>query len=401
MNMDFDAQQLLDQMMNGQQFLPDFCGYNFVLLDEQVEDIMLKTGDDFFRNCFGLEKLMVRCLIMELHKRTYDQNENGLCFDMSVLVTLSYLMGNMDLLLQIEEFQSYYSSATVKRCVKSICQTIVYFLSPSYVRFPRSQKELESNKEEFLSKFGISGVVGVLDCHHVRLLNVPKYEEDLYLNKYSQGPTLTVQLISDKNHRFLDVNARFSGSTHASYIWDRSHINSMLKNFQKQDSFAWLLADRKYRSNECLVIPYRKPVDKLQESVNFAMKETLYGGLKSFAILKARFRCLDTALPFDHANACNVITACVTLHNFLMEKGQNVEHNLAYNVMKETHFRNSSYPEELSPKAMENRKFIGNFMCNNSIQILYKIRKETNLSFVGAPPIIAPPPMINTYEMAY
>lgn len=49
-------------------------------------------------------------------------------------------------------------------------------------------------------------------------------------------------------------------------------------------------ADRGYNLTSSIVNPYRNPTDMLQETVNVALKEVQTVALKSFAILKARFR---------------------------------------------------------------------------------------------------------------
>lgn len=55
--------------------------------------------------------------------------------------------------------------------------------------------EQHVNKVEFLGKFGVPGVVGVLDCYYIPLQNVPEDEMKMYLHRNIRVPTVAVQLV--------------------------------------------------------------------------------------------------------------------------------------------------------------------------------------------------------------
>lgn len=123
--------------------LSDICpekSYDFVNLESNVEYILEHVTDSFFRECFSFDKVLVRCLLMDLHRRTfypyYDPYENikgSLSFDMSVLATLSYLVkGDLSMLDQLPEFDGY-TRETIARSIVKTCEIFVHFLTPDYI----------------------------------------------------------------------------------------------------------------------------------------------------------------------------------------------------------------------------------------------------------------------------
>lgn len=110
----------------------------YLHLHPEAEKILESLTDERFQQCFNLDKVMVRCLLMELHQRTFyhpDLDDNyGIPFDLSVLVTLSfYVHGHLECVANLDYFEKC-SSFAMKRCIKRVSQIIVYFLTPTYVR---------------------------------------------------------------------------------------------------------------------------------------------------------------------------------------------------------------------------------------------------------------------------
>lgn len=86
-------------------------------------------------------------------------------------------------------------------------------------------------------------------------------------------------------------------------------------------------------------------------------------------------------MPFSHTHAANVISSCVVLHNYLLAKNQPIEENINIQMPKITILKNAKYEDESAPIGLLNRNFIKEFMLNNSLQVLYKMRKNSNLNF--------------------
>ena len=73
---------------------------------------------------------------------------------------------------------------------------------------------------------GFPSVVGYIDCTHVRITGPRENERD-FVNK-KNFHSINVQAISDHKNRFIDVNARWPGSTHDSFIFRVSRIKEFL-----------------------------------------------------------------------------------------------------------------------------------------------------------------------------
>lgn len=70
---------------------------------------------------------------------------------------------------------------------------------------------------------------------------------------------------------FLNVNARYPGSSHDSHIWKSSNILPLLRSLYNEDQQSWLLGDSGYALNNFMVVPVKNPIslqDKLFNKVH-------------------------------------------------------------------------------------------------------------------------------------
>ena len=83
-----------------------------------------------------------------------------------------------------------------------------------------------------------------------------------------------------------------------------------------------VLGDRGYPCQPCLLTPYADPVPGPQQRYNLAHMRTRARVENTFGILKARFQCLQM-LRVTPERACDIIIACVVLHNIAILRGEN------------------------------------------------------------------------------
>ncbi|XP_054742937.1 putative nuclease HARBI1 [Anastrepha obliqua] len=285
-----------------------------------------EISDEYFAHAFQLNKFLFQDLILVLCLRTYYRPEadtNPIPLDLRVLATLTYLAhGHFGALNHLEAFRLYQVSI-LQRCVPQVCQTIVHFMATDYIVFPSNNHVTSSIKLGFNSQFGIPNVVGILDCFHVRLSKVDPSHNRSFRCRHG-NLAINVQVICDHTMRFLDVNPRAPGGASDISVWKRSHIHGIVKNLFKTEP-AWLIADRGYKLEDILINPYRCPNSISELRLN-AMLERMLGVLDTAVVmLTSRFRCLKTILPYNHQAAANIVTACATLHNYLLSKDCDID----------------------------------------------------------------------------
>ncbi|CAD6996802.1 unnamed protein product [Ceratitis capitata] len=64
----------------------------------------------------------------------------------------------------------------------------------------------------------------------------------------------------------------------------------------------------------------RNPKSPPELYFNEVVAGILNGLDTAVVMLTSRFRCLKTILPYDHQAAANIVTTCVTIHNYLLSK---------------------------------------------------------------------------------
>lgn len=108
------------------------------------------------------------------------------------------------------------------KCVTAICG-----LCGEYINFP-ADEECVRLKENFYAVDGFPNVVGVVDGTHIAF-RPRKTDAAVYANR-KKFYSLNVQLVCDSNMMIRDVNARFPGSCHDSYVLRRSGLYRMLES---------------------------------------------------------------------------------------------------------------------------------------------------------------------------
>ncbi|XP_036322616.1 putative nuclease HARBI1 [Rhagoletis pomonella] len=318
--------------------------------------------DEYFLEAFRFNKLLYQDFLLVLCLRTYYRSEvdsNRMPLDLRVLATLTYLAyGHFDALKPLDGFR-FYSLGSLQQCVAEVCELIVHFMATDYVVFPSNSDEAKDIKRGFDMQYGVPNVVGIMDCFHVRLFKVDPPFHNAFKCRHG-NLTINVQVICDHKLRFLDVNPRASGGTSDIFVWNRSHIKGIVKNLYKTEP-TWLIADRGYHLEDILINPYRNPNSKSEIRLNTVF-ESMLGVLDTAVVmLTSRFRCLKTILPYNHQIAANIVTACVTLHNYLLSKDCAMDEHLMSIVPKRKKLPNAIHEDEWSA-GFKHREYIRTYL---------------------------------------
>lgn len=112
-------------------------------------------------------------------------------------------------------------SKIVKKVTRAICK-----LRPRFIKMPESSTEISEIKKKFynmVEPHGIPNVIGLIDCTHIKIFSPGGSEAERFRNRKGYF-SINVQVVGNVDLSIMDIEARWPGSSHDSYIFDMSAI---------------------------------------------------------------------------------------------------------------------------------------------------------------------------------
>lgn len=275
-------------------------------------------SDNRFVDLFRLNKDLVQFLFQEL--RPYMDNrikDTRVSYQQRILVALRfYAIGNYQRGIG-QEYLLGVSQPVVSRTLSEVSRVIVQHFANNWIRFPMGNDRLV-NKRKFFEISGMPGVIGSIDCTHIKILS-PGVEEHAYLNRKGYH-SINVQLICNSDLLILNVNSRYPGSTHDAFIWRQSAVKTEMQNsYNNGERNTWLLGDSGYPLEPWLMTPVQGAIPGSPEDrYNLAHSSGRNHIERTNGLLKGRFRCLlgERGLRYNPHQVGTIVNACCILHNF-------------------------------------------------------------------------------------
>ncbi|CAC5421210.1 HARBI1 [Mytilus coruscus] len=205
------------------------------------------------------------------------------------------------------------SRSSVSRCVRNVTQCLVNVCN-QHIIMPTDAASLEIIKRGFYEIADFPNVVGAVDGTHVRIKS-PSVDEHIFVNR-KKFHSINVQGVCDSNLKLLNIVSQWSGATHDAFIWSIATVCELFENRTISDG--WLLGDSGYPVRPWLLTPVLNPSTRKQQTYNGAHMRTRNVVERSFGVLKARFRCIDTSagtLLYSALMCCRIVVAVAVLHN--------------------------------------------------------------------------------------
>lgn len=288
---------------------------------------------------YRMPPYLVQKLISEISPFVADDNEIAVPLHLRVLASLNfYASGSYQRRVGMDAFVML-SQTTVSKCVTQISKVITNELGPRYIRFPQTSEEVHEVKRRFKEDFDFEGVMGIVDGSLIRIAGLPSEIRNQYISRKGY-PALNTQFAIDSDMRILNVNARYPGSAHDTFVWFNSKIMTILeKNFNMDDQTdniykdLFLLGDLGYPLQPWLMIPVKDfTANRVSEKKYNKKQRKMRNKIERFiAIFKNTWRCNNNAergLRYTHEKAGYIIYACSVLHNFLVDNSFDVEHEM-------------------------------------------------------------------------
>lgn len=221
------------------------------------------------------------------------------------------------------------SQTCVSKCITSISKAIATKLMDKYIVFPQTIEEMEKSCKEFQEIADFPGVIALVDGTQIGLAALKKEIEFGFVCRKGFH-SINTQVTASSRMRFLNVNARYPGSTHDSLIWRCSLVSSFLEDMYNRlgtDFKYFLLGDTGYPLEPWLLKPYDPPKTSAEKEFNVRLRSLRSLVERVIGLWKARFRCLlgERKLRYDHETSAYIIYSCAVLHNFLVDNNYPVD----------------------------------------------------------------------------
>nr|XP_023659459.1 putative nuclease HARBI1 [Paramormyrops kingsleyae] len=254
---------------------------------------------------FSSEGIRYLCQLLGPEVSNSTRRSNALTIEHTVCLALRYFASGQ-FMYSIGDAE-HLSKNTVCRAVRKVVLALSKLLD-AFVVFPGHLSALR-NKEGFHAIAGFPRVIGIIDCTHIPISAPLGEHEGDYVNRKSIH-SINVQMTCDHQLMVTSLDARW----YMTLAFSVHSLSKICLNFFKGHFDGLLLGDRGYPCLKHLVTPYPDTLTRPQIQFNAAHSLTRVRIEMTFGILKARFTCLK-GLRVRPERACQVVSACVVLHN--------------------------------------------------------------------------------------
>lgn len=201
----------------------------------------------------------------------------------------------------------------------------------NYIKFPKTEEEVQKVIGEFEHISLFPHVAGALDSTHIKII-APKQNKYDFLGKKVYYSVLVLG-VADSNCKFIHISAGCPGSvTHAQMLRDsalsRDIENGLILNAPDRviDGVAvkpLLVGNSYFNLRPWLMKPYAQSpsITSSQSTFNEALSSAREKIVQSFGLLRGRWRCLQETLKEDTFRVPTTVIACCVLHNLCIDIG--------------------------------------------------------------------------------
>ncbi|XP_055319316.1 putative nuclease HARBI1 [Sitodiplosis mosellana] len=278
------------------------------IIRKYLRDVMnpFDLSENLFCRAYRIPKLLVHQLIEEI--RPFAQNIGLVPLHLQVLSVLNfYATGGYQMSVGSHAFHNL-SQTMMSRYVSYYSHLITQHLAPKYIRFPRSVNQMAEIKTHFEAQYHFPGILGVIDGTHIALTALPLEIENAFVNRKGYH-SINTQIVCDANMLIININARFPGSTHDSFIFGGSMLHTRLEELHQNDpaTFNFLLGDSAYSLSPWLMKIFDgNNLSAEQEHFNHELCAIRQIVERTIGLLKVRFRCIlgDRKLRYKPTKIC-------------------------------------------------------------------------------------------------
>ncbi|CAH2101959.1 unnamed protein product [Euphydryas editha] len=265
-----------------------------------------------------------------------------------LLLTLRfYSLGTM--LVAVADYIGV-SKSSAGRIVKDVSQAIAR-LYPKYIYIHNN------TQEDFYKIARFPRVLGAIDCTHILMQSPNSNIGEEFRNRKSVF-SLNVQGVCNANLQFMNVVARWPGSTHDATIFNNSELRAQCESGVYGNR--WLLGDSAYPCKSYLLTPLLNTQCNNDVNYNRAHIRTRNTIERCFGVWKRRFPVLSLKIRLSMETTQAVVVATSVLHNICRQRNlQEVEPEIDipnYNI----NINSANVPESHSLNQIQERQLLIN-----------------------------------------
>lgn len=217
--------------------------------------------------------------------------------------------------------------------VKRFCRAVVELFGDWYLRSPNTEDI--ARLLHIGEKRGFPGMLGSVDCMHWKWKNCPTAWAGQYAGR-SGSPTIILEAVAD--HELWIWHAFFGlpGSNNDINVLSKSHLFSNLANDVappanyviqgKEYTMGYYLADGIYPKWATLVQTIHKPKSPKQQHFAARQESCRKDVERAFGVLQSKWGIIKgPARVWDKKVLHNIMTACIIMHNMIIEDERDVE----------------------------------------------------------------------------
>ena len=116
-------------------------------------------------------------------------------------------------------FQFRISDRTVSYIVKDVCDAIVKYLVPLYLKVPSSEEEWLTIADKFQSRWQYPNAIGAIDGKHV-VIRKPSHGGSYYYN-YKHSHSIILMTIAGPSYECLYADVGANGRVNDGGVWNK------------------------------------------------------------------------------------------------------------------------------------------------------------------------------------
>uniref|UniRef100_A0A8C4SZ38 Putative nuclease HARBI1 n=1 Tax=Erpetoichthys calabaricus TaxID=27687 RepID=A0A8C4SZ38_ERPCA len=202
--------------------------------------------------------------------------------------------------------------STVSNVVKAVSVELASLVN-EFLSFPKDD-QMAQTKRSFFLLGNMPNTIGVIVCTHVHI-QAPHEREWQYVNRKWRH-SINVQLVANTDLIITNCVVKWPGSVHNARILRES---ALYRKLQSNRPNGIILGASAYPLLPCLIAPFPVANTPQQAGFNSAHCKTRCTIERLNGVLKRRFACLNY-LWVEPKVACNIILACIVLHNIVTRR---------------------------------------------------------------------------------
>lgn len=188
-------------------------------------DFFSSLNDREFRERFRLNKSTIMDLaeLIFVKLEPLNKRRNTVTPMNQLLITLRFYATGV--IQQVNADMFNVVQPTISKIVKKVTRVLCE-LRPQFIQMPTTDQNITLTKRNFFNMVdpnGIPGVVGLIDCTHVKIESPGGVDAERFRNRKGYF-SVNVQVIGNVDLSIMDIEARWPGASHDSYIFDMSAV---------------------------------------------------------------------------------------------------------------------------------------------------------------------------------